>query len=98
MNLIIFGIHLGLLGCLYQSGYVPKIIGILLVIDGLVWVVNPLRPYLYPNAHLGFLFPVSFVELILPVWLVIRGWKIQEPTERHAAAATSADRLSMGRL
>ena len=35
MSLIIFGIHLGLLGCLiYRSGYIPKIIGILLVIDG----------------------------------------------------------------
>jgi len=30
MSLIIFGIHLGLLGYLnYRSGYIPKIIGIL---------------------------------------------------------------------
>ena len=80
-SLVIFGIHLGLLGYLiYQSGYIPKIIGILLVLDGLVWIVNPLQPYLYPNAPLGFLFPISFVELILPLWLVIRGWKIREPT------------------
>jgi len=80
-SLIIFGIHLGLLGYLiYRSHYIPRIIGILLVLDGLVWIVNPLQPYLYPNAHLGFLFPISFVELILPLWLVIRGWKIQERT------------------
>ncbi|HYL22141.1 MAG TPA: DUF4386 domain-containing protein [Gemmatimonadales bacterium] len=81
LSLIIFGIHLGLLGYLiYRSGYIPKLIGILLVIDGLGWVINPLKPYLYPNAHLAFIFVLSFAELILPLWLVVRGWKIQEPT------------------
>ena len=80
-SLLIFGIHLVLLGYLiYRSGYIPWIIGILLILDGLVWVINPLKPYLYPNARLGFLVPFSFVELLLPLWLVIRGWKIQEPT------------------
>jgi hypothetical protein len=82
-SLIIFGIHLGLLGYLiYRSHYIPRIIGILLVLDGLVWIVNPLQPYLYPNARLGFLFPVSFVELIFPLWLVIRGWNIRERTDQ----------------
>ena len=89
-SLIIFGIHLALLGYLiYRSGYVPRIIGILLVLDGIGWVVNPLRPYLYPNASLRFIFYMSWVELILPLWLVIRGWKIPEPFEQ-SVAATSA--------
>lgn len=80
-SLVIFGIHLGLLGYLvYRSGYIPKIIGILLVLDGLGWVITPLKPYLYPNAHLDFFFTMSFVELFLPLWLVITGWKIQEAT------------------
>jgi len=34
MSLVIFGIHLGLLGYLiYRSGYIPKIIGILLIVE-----------------------------------------------------------------
>lgn len=91
MSLIIFGIHLGLLGCLiYRSGYIPKVIGILLVLDGVGWLITPLKPYLYPNAHLGFIFATSFVELILPLWLVIRGWKIQEPATHAGTAATSS--------
>lgn len=78
MSLIIFGIHLGLLGYLiYRSGYIPKILGILFVLDGLGWLITPLKPYLYPNASFGFFFPFSFVELLLPLWLVIKGWKIQ---------------------
>lgn len=81
MSLVIFGIHLVLLGYLiYRSGYIPRIIGILLVIDGLGWAIDSLQPYLYPNAHLGFLFITFFGELVFMLWLLIRGWKIQEPT------------------
>ena len=80
MSLTIFGIHLVLLGYLiFRSGYIPRILGILLAIAGLGWVINGLRPYLYPTFHLEFFFVVSFAELLLPLWLVIRGWKIQQP-------------------
>src|SRR5205085_5992899 len=83
MSLVIFGIHLGLLGYLiYRSGYIPKVIGLLLLIDGVGWFITPLRPYLYPNAQLGFFSRISFVELLFPLWLLIRGWRIQDPTAR----------------
>ncbi len=81
MGLVLFGIHLVLLGYLiYRSGYIPWVVGILLVLDGLGTIIGMLQPYLYPNAHLGFIFSFSFVELLLPAWLLLRGWKIQEPT------------------
>ena len=79
MGLVIFGIHLGLLGYLiYRSGYIPKIIGILLIIDGAGWMIYSLKPYLYPNAHLGYISITFIGELILMLWLLVRGWKIQE--------------------
>jgi Domain of unknown function (DUF4386) len=81
MSLVIFGIHLGLLGYLiYRSGYIPRIIGILLAINGLGWLIDSLRPYLYPNTHLGFISITWFGELIFMLWLLVRGWKIREPT------------------
>jgi hypothetical protein len=81
-SLVVFGIHLMLLGWLiFRSGYIPKWIGILLVLDGLYWVIDRLSPYLYPNVHLGFLFVLTFAELILPLWLLIMGWRIKEPVE-----------------
>lgn len=83
MGLVLFAIHLILLGYLiYRSGYMPRILGILLVIDGLGWVIDSLQPYLYPNAHLGYIFLTFFGEVFLMLWLLIRGWKIQEPTEQ----------------
>jgi hypothetical protein len=82
MGLGLFGIYLGLLGYLvYRSGYIPRILGILLAIAGLGWVIDTLRPYLYPNVDLGFIMIVASVgELIFIFWLLLRGWKIQEPT------------------
>jgi hypothetical protein len=78
LSLVIFGIHLVLLGYLiYRSGYIPRVIGVLLVIDGLGWVIDSLQPYFYPNAHLGFIFITFFGELVFMLWLLIRGWKIQ---------------------
>lgn len=77
-NLIIFAIHLVLVGALIiRSGYVPKLIGALLIVDGLVWIAVPLKPYFYPTANLKMLFAVSFTELLLPLWLLIRGWKLR---------------------
>jgi hypothetical protein len=46
LSLVLFGIHLALLGYLiYGSGYFTRIIGILLAIDGLGGVIDSLRPY-----------------------------------------------------
>lgn len=88
MSLVIFGIHLVLLGHLiYRSGYIPKIIGILLVIDGLGWVIDSFQPYFYPNAHLGFLFVTFFGELVFMLWLLIRGWRIKESAPSTLSAA-----------
>lgn len=79
IGLILFGIHLLLLAYLvYRSAYIPRYLGILLAIAGSGWVVNELGPYLFPNADLGFVFFTFFGESIFMLWLLIRGWKIQE--------------------
>ena len=80
MGLVLFGIHLLLLGYLvYRSDYIPRILGVLLTIAGLGWVIYCLKPYLYPETDLGFIMITFFGELIFMLWLLIRGWKIQEP-------------------
>ena len=80
MGLVIFGIHLALLGYLiFKSSYIPRILGILLSLLGIGWIIYCLGPYLYPTAPLGFIPLAGFGELLFPLWLVIRGWKIPEP-------------------
>ena len=83
MGLILFGIHLGLLGYLvYKSGYIPKAFGILLMISGLGWLISSSSPFLFPDADVGFLMITYFGELIFMFWLLIRGWKLQEPATK----------------
>lgn len=77
ISLILFGIHLILLGCLiFRSGYIPWIIGIVLFITGLGWIIDSLNSFL--NATLGFTSITAYGELVFLVWLLIRGWKLQE--------------------
>jgi hypothetical protein len=77
-SLMLFDIHLGLLGWLvYRSGYIPRLLGILLAIDALGWLIDGLSPYFYPHAWLGFVSVTSLGELFFMLWLLIRGGKIQ---------------------
>lgn len=80
-SLILFGVHLLLLAYLvYRADYIPGIFAILLAIAGAGWLVTEFGPYLLPDADLGFLYIAYTGEIIFMLWLLIRGWKIQEPT------------------
>jgi len=81
MSLIIFGIHLVLLGYLvYRSGYIPWILRIVLFIAGVGWMIGGLGPYVLPDTNFDFTFITAFGEVFFIFWLWIRGWKLQEPT------------------
>ncbi len=87
MGMLLFGIHLILLGILvYRSGFIPRIMGILLAIAGVGYVIYELGPYLYPNAGLGLITITFFGELIFMLWLLVRGWKIPEPVVARESA------------
>ncbi len=79
LALIIFGLHLGVVGYLIaRSTYAPKILGVLLVLDGAYWVTDGLRPYAFPGASLGLLFYFTFVELAFMIWLLFGGSRLSE--------------------
>jgi hypothetical protein len=81
MSLIVFGIHLVLVGYLiFRSGYIPWILGIAMFVAGLGWMIAGLGPYVLPNANLDFTFITAFGEVFFILWLWIRGWKIQALT------------------
>lgn len=91
LGIVIFGIHLILVGYLVvRSRYIPWWLGAILIINGLAWMVNNLRPYLYPNANLGFIWIAFAGELVFMLWLLIRGWKIQEPQHAQLGAAANS--------
>jgi hypothetical protein len=79
---LFFGIHLWLLGYLIiKSKYIPGIIGWLLIVAGSGWLIDNLKPLLFPDFTINFIFIMitGLGELVFTLWLWIRGWKIPEP-------------------
>ncbi len=83
IGLVVFGCHLLLLGYLvYQSGYIPKVIGFLLIIASLGYLIDNLGTLLLPDytdytemISLVFMLPMIVGEVGLGLWLLIKGGK-----------------------
>ena len=78
-GILFFCIHLGLLGYLvFRSKYIPRILGVLLIIAGLGYLLTTLKPFLFPNINLDFATYTFYGELIFMLWLLIKGSRIKE--------------------
>ena len=75
--LLLFGAHLALLGYLaYRSGYVPRLVGVLLVIAGAGYAFDTFSSVL--SADPVVISTFTFLgEFVLAVWLVARGGRVQ---------------------
>jgi hypothetical protein len=87
IGLIFFGFTIVLLGYLiYRSGYLPRIIGVLLVIGGLGYLTNSFAQILGPALAASLLpwdlLPASLGELGLALWLTVKGINVQKWKER----------------
>jgi hypothetical protein len=81
-NLVFFGLWCVLTGYLiFRSTFMPRILGVLLAIDGLGWMIfmsPPLGHYLFPIIAVA----CGLAEIPLQLWLLIFGvnnerWKAQ---------------------
>ncbi|MCD4811074.1 DUF4386 domain-containing protein [bacterium] len=74
---IFFGIHLFILGFLVcKSRYIPKWLGILVVIASLGYIIDPLLKFSGYTFEIG-MFTFSG-EVLFALWLVIKGRKISD--------------------
>ena len=86
---LFFGLHLSFLGYLvYKSGYIPRVLGVLLIVASLCYLVQGFGNILLPRyeeifAAIGWF---SIIEVAFPLWLVIKGVKDQ-PRDDHAPAS-----------
>jgi hypothetical protein len=80
VSLIVFGIHIFLIGILaLKSGYVPKIFGIVLIIAFAGYAIINTSKLLFPDYQDAmrtlewiFLFPM-LGEVALGIWLLVKG-------------------------
>lgn len=91
IGLIFFGFACLVLGYLiFRSGYLPKILGVLMQIAGLCYLINSFALILAP-AVAGALFPwvllpAFIAELSLALWLLVKGVNVQRWKEQASAA------------
>jgi hypothetical protein len=76
---IFWGLWLFPLGLLvYRSGFLPRILGVLLMLNGFTYPVNSLTSLLLPQfEHIvsRCMMPLTFGELLFMFWLLIKGAK-----------------------
>lgn len=77
-----FGSHCLLVGVLaYKSGFLPKFIGVLMIVPGIGYLSNSFGAILFPDLSGLFVILVSFGtigELVFAFWLLIKGVNVQE--------------------
>lgn len=77
LGLIVFGLHLGLLGYLvFKSDYVPNILGVLLILAGFSYLIDNFGKLLFHNYNLNIATFLGWGELIFMFWLLFKGTKI----------------------
>lgn len=94
-GMVFFGLHLGVLGYLvYRSGFLPRILGILMVVSGLGYLADSFTGFLVPQYSdtLATVVVVTALigELPLTLWLLIRGVNVELWRQRSLASPTPA--------
>jgi hypothetical protein len=76
MALILFGVHLLVLGYLaFSSGYIPKWLGIFLVLASVGYIVDGIGKTLSPDYNLNIAQFTFIGEVLLIFWLLWKGYK-----------------------
>jgi hypothetical protein len=93
MNEIFWGVWLFPFGLLvYRSGFLPRFLGIWLMLACLVWVMLSMTALLFPPYYeVAFKMaqPVLFAELAILLWLLIKGAKVPSPQVSSNASSGS---------
>lgn len=90
IGLVVFGVHLIALGyLLVRSRYVPRVIGILVVAAGIGYLTDNLGRLFVPGysafavASAVLLTAASIGELVLTMWLLVKGVNVRRPAPRQ---------------
>jgi len=65
----------------YKSGYLPKLLGIILMVECFGWLIYPFQVFLFPTGEMisYISFAIGFIgEFGLTLWLMIMGTKEQQ--------------------
>ncbi len=85
---IFWGLWLFPMGYLvFKSGFLPRILGILLMSGCFGYVIQSFAEFLFPNFNVNIIFFTSWGELLLLLWLLIKGVNVEQWEKRAAESA-----------
>jgi hypothetical protein len=87
IGFVFFGLHLILLGCLvFRSGFIPRILGILVGVAGLGYTVDTFGGFLWAGYDLSIGLYTGWGELLLMVWLIFMSGKLERGSDPGSEA------------
>jgi hypothetical protein len=91
IDYVFFSLHLFFLGYLvFKSGYIPRILGVLLIIGSFGYLTQSLTSFLFPSYEAivsQFIVPFQISELVFFLWLLIKGVNVEEWEKRALESA-----------
>lgn len=79
IGFVFFGLHLAFLGYLvFKSDYIPRILGVLLIVAGLSYLIDHFGKFLFPEFDVAISLVLGWGELLFMLWLLFKGPKIPE--------------------
>ena len=91
IGMVFLAPHVVLLGYLvYRSGYMPRILGALLMLAGVSYLIDGIALLLVPGYEVTpvvFAIFITVAELVFPLWLLIKGIRQDVWQERYARLA-----------
>ena len=85
-----------LVGCLwffpmgylvFKSGFLPKILGVLLLINGFGYLIDSFAALLFPNLNVNIVLFTGWVEVVFALWLLIKGVNVERWEKRARESA-----------
>jgi len=67
----------------FKSGFLPRILGVLLIIGGFGYLIDVFAGFLFPNSNLSIGVFTGVSEIFFLLWLLIKGVNV-EKWEKHA--------------
>lgn len=74
----------------FKSGFLPRILGVLLIIAGFGYLIDSFAGFLLPNFYATisqFILYTTYGELLFPLWLLIKGVNVEQWEKRALESA-----------
>jgi Domain of unknown function (DUF4386) len=71
----------------FKSGFLPRILAVLLIINGLAYLIDSFAALLVPDLKVNLVMFTGWVEVVFALWLLIRGVNVERWEQRARESA-----------